>query len=94
MREEAEYWFKEAWSNCGVSGSKPVLTTALISVMLSLPLALSLSITLNAMPNTPGSVDAPNPINKPTTWPVTHGLTNTKPIDNPYQGQNICMEVP
>jgi len=65
MREEAEYWFKEALSNCGVSGSKPVLTTALISVMPSLP--LSLSLTLNAMPNTPGSVDVPNPINKPTT---------------------------
>jgi hypothetical protein len=67
MREEAEYWFKEALSNCGVSGSKPVLTTALISVMPSLPLTLSLSLTLNAMPNTPGSVDVPNPINKPTT---------------------------
>jgi len=37
MREEAEYWFKETLSNCGVSGSKPVLTTALISVMPSSP---------------------------------------------------------
>jgi hypothetical protein len=67
MREEAEYWFKEALSNCGVSGSKPVLTTALISVMPSLPLTLSLSLTLNATPNTPDYVYVPNPINKPTT---------------------------
>jgi len=43
---------------------------------------------------TPNHVYVPNPTNKPTTWPVTHGLTNTKPINNPYQGQTIFMEVP